>query len=642
MSGFVYPPFSPNTDSIRLIRLLRGPKRDPENPYGTVGIECFFELTFLSGSKKFDAVSYAWGYRPKMDRVITVSGRPLMVSKHVEDTLFGLRQVDKDRLLWIDVISIDQENPDERGRQVDRMGDIYRQAETVIAILEPAGKRQRIDYLDPLIDGLSVSEGPSTRSWAALRLIKSAWSGINGAISLRLSHYDETCLLHLLERPWFKRVWVVQEVAAARKLLFVCGDETIDGKYFVRLHQRFLSRVRGAELRYKFNELEPFLSLISADLTSGPKPELLRLLQTFRSWGALDSRDKIYVLRNLSADGRQAMKLAPEQKYKISVPLLYQQVARYMMRRYGSLGILTYASRVPQSTLIDPATKGWIPWLWKQFVGDDQANNEPQIPEYPSWCPDWRRADIQSLQPDTNMRTVINSTPLDLLDAPTIESERSGPVLNVEGIHLGDVSSVFDGSVEAVPHSSIAKDRYLTWPHEAISDHLALLNRSLIDQAKANLKADAEERHEREFVKRVGKYQRESAKRVREYRTYPTSSRQLSPTYRRPPRRGLLLDHEVPNPVSEDGLMIGDQIWALKGSSGIAVLRNFRNTEMYVLVVLEHSRYPQLDFANEYASRTTWGGACKGDMVFGNVLSRLITRTSRADLQNMIVDVDLV
>ncbi|KXX73823.1 Heterokaryon incompatibility protein 6, OR allele, partial [Madurella mycetomatis] len=39
-------------------------------------------------------------------------------------------------------------------------------------------------------------------------------------------------IMALIERPWFKRVWVLQEVAAAQHVLVVCGHTEVDGYAF--------------------------------------------------------------------------------------------------------------------------------------------------------------------------------------------------------------------------------------------------------------------------------------------------------------------------------------------------------------------------------------------------------------------------
>jgi FAD/FMN-containing dehydrogenase len=52
------------------------------------------------------------------------------------DALRDLRYHEKDRVLWIDALCIDQNNNEERGEQVQQMGSIYSKAERVIIWLD--------------------------------------------------------------------------------------------------------------------------------------------------------------------------------------------------------------------------------------------------------------------------------------------------------------------------------------------------------------------------------------------------------------------------------------------------------------------------------------------------------------------------
>jgi len=60
---------------------------------------------------------------------------------------------------------------------------------------------------------------------------------------LQLQNFDELCeskqasakwgaLLDLMQRPWFSRRWVVQEIALARKAVMYCGSDKISWKKF--------------------------------------------------------------------------------------------------------------------------------------------------------------------------------------------------------------------------------------------------------------------------------------------------------------------------------------------------------------------------------------------------------------------------
>ena len=68
--------------------------------------------------------------------------------------LLQLRHEKKDRLLWIDLICIDQGNIDEKAIQVERMKDIFGEAQTIIASLGPhsiTGMNQEISTCRPKI-----------------------------------------------------------------------------------------------------------------------------------------------------------------------------------------------------------------------------------------------------------------------------------------------------------------------------------------------------------------------------------------------------------------------------------------------------------------------------------------------------------
>jgi hypothetical protein len=56
-------------------------------------------------------------------------------------------------------------------------------------------------------------------------------------------------LYSLFQRDWFQRVWILQEVAAARRILVMCGTSTLDG------HSFYLG-VTGA-LRSETRTMEP-------------------------------------------------------------------------------------------------------------------------------------------------------------------------------------------------------------------------------------------------------------------------------------------------------------------------------------------------------------------------------------------------
>lgn len=137
----------------------------------------------------------------------------MKVTPDLVDALRCLRYKDRSRHLWIDQVCVDQKNTYEKNYQVALMADIYGRASTVCI-------------------WLGVSDNHSSM---ALDFIKSK--------VLQLQNFDELCedkrntknwnaLLVLMQRPWFSRRWVVQEVALAHNPVLYCGRDEIPWKEF--------------------------------------------------------------------------------------------------------------------------------------------------------------------------------------------------------------------------------------------------------------------------------------------------------------------------------------------------------------------------------------------------------------------------
>lgn len=88
-------------------------------------------------------------------------------------------------MLWIDAICINQEDDDEKGQQVQSMAKIYAKASRVIVWLGEAAEDS-----DQALEEIRI---------AAVK------QSTNLAIN-ETNH--QQAILTLLERPWFRRIWV--------------------------------------------------------------------------------------------------------------------------------------------------------------------------------------------------------------------------------------------------------------------------------------------------------------------------------------------------------------------------------------------------------------------------------------------------
>lgn len=532
-----------------------------------------------------------------MTKTIQLSGKRFMVSEVVEDILLRVRVPDRDRLLWIDSICIDQSNLVEKDYQVNRMRDVFAQAQTVIASLGPHRSFNSI--------------GSSTTNHkldGALKLVRSSWAAFGSTMKLKLSSKDERYLLELLQEPWFKRIWVVQEVAVAKRLLIVSGKKEVEGHYFAKLHRRFLPRVQDRKLRSKLEELEPLLVLMGPDLGSEAKFDLLRLLQVFRSWNSTKPHDRIYALRGLAIDCLEVPELVPN--YTLPLRILYERVARYMIKRYSSLTVLTYVIRTPQPEPPMPQLEDRLLQVLETWQGKTPIQ---QIPTYPTWCPDWRNPYTFSNAPEPvpHQWAWTLPTPSRYRELSprrrNSESYEDLEPLMVKGCTVGVVTSVFDGNIEASQLPAI-KRKIPKWPYNKISKHLKELHTSLIESTTRQLEAEYEIK-----VK-------ETAKRL-EAQWQQTHSSLINP--KAPLSAAWRIEAEgnvhKRKPQPQDGLMVNDQLCILQGSTGLAILRP-EKANKFSLVVLDHSDYPRVNPVSFTASRQS---TYVKSSVFGEIVHTL-------------------
>ena len=132
MSSYKYVQLPLPGDYIRLLCLLPN-KSEKDEP-----LHCKLHNYSLQKSSprthRYEALSYVWG--DSHERLpIYVDGDQLLITRNLYAALLRLRDHSFERMVWIDAICIDQENPEERGRQVQLMAKIYSNALCVIVWL---------------------------------------------------------------------------------------------------------------------------------------------------------------------------------------------------------------------------------------------------------------------------------------------------------------------------------------------------------------------------------------------------------------------------------------------------------------------------------------------------------------------------
>jgi hypothetical protein len=113
--------------NIRLLVLHSGKPADP--------IRCDIVHVNILSHPVYEAVSYTWATENgdcQLSETIIVGGRYISVTANCLYALWRLRKVDAPRTLWLDAISINQEDVSERNHQVGLMREIYSNASSVL------------------------------------------------------------------------------------------------------------------------------------------------------------------------------------------------------------------------------------------------------------------------------------------------------------------------------------------------------------------------------------------------------------------------------------------------------------------------------------------------------------------------------
>jgi len=203
MAPFKYPRLYSGNESFRLIKLYKQASNAKAS-----GISCDLELAYLGGGRRYDAISYVWGHDSRT-RKIKVGGLDFAVSVVVYEILLRLRgEADgRDRLIWLDLLSIDQDDALEKGQQVQRMKQIFAEAETVIASIDINGQAcGEACCIDLHLDG-SICRLMRQFTSDIVRVANIVDRGQLRSEGVG-AEKDEAALMRLLDHPWFHRVWV--------------------------------------------------------------------------------------------------------------------------------------------------------------------------------------------------------------------------------------------------------------------------------------------------------------------------------------------------------------------------------------------------------------------------------------------------
>ncbi|KAF2088450.1 HET-domain-containing protein [Saccharata proteae CBS 121410] len=302
----------------------------------------------LSHCVVFSALSYTWGSQVR-DVAIHCDGAQLLITRNLAHALLRIRSEQTARVLWVDAVCINQDCLQERAQQVGLMRRIYECATSVVIWLGEASEDSPSAFrLIKQIHEAAVNESgngsPSDRPLDAEELRNRNLPNPQSS--------DWKAIEKVWRRPWFRRIWIIQELVLANRAMLFCGSSFVTWEqletaaWFIHRHS----------LPVNYTVFVTELSIHKIEYRTQRHPLLTLLVRTSAS-EATNPRDKVYGLLGICSE-TDAKEIVPDDEKPI--PEVFLDVALLHLRR-GNLGLLT--------ALADPR--------WRL------------TPCLPSWVPDW-------------------------------------------------------------------------------------------------------------------------------------------------------------------------------------------------------------------------------------------------------------
>lgn len=420
-------------DSVRLfdpsaeIRLL---DLHPGSSY-TDDLSGYIYTVPISQAPSYIALSYVWGDSTRTHEISVVNevndGRgafvTLRLTTSLDTCLRHLRTLQRQWQiaplpLWIDQLCINQDDDGEKSSQVLLMKDIYSSAHQVVVWLGPAadGSDKLMDAFAEIGQGFFDKLGDHTTEEYLLSVRRLIEKNIEqpGVVAFLRQAYKVVYALkrdgyfaRWEKRPWFTRVWTIQEFCLCSDTVFACGYKVVPEK-FVSAVTDFVNCIvmdRCLRERLETPETPTYCILVSGYLKlhllfqrrvhcQYPNAKetlehlLVELFAGSTKFYATNQRDKVYGILGLAGDADE-LGIRPDYSPSTTLAQVLTQTARAIIEkkwktqrvrglyilRYGSLGQRRSAQlvKVTGSTKSEMELPSWVPeWdneMDKTYVG---------------------------------------------------------------------------------------------------------------------------------------------------------------------------------------------------------------------------------------------------------------------------------
>ncbi|KAK4899153.1 hypothetical protein LTR27_003383 [Elasticomyces elasticus] len=363
----------------------------------------------------YEAVSYSWKeFKPCVP--ITINGQDYRLTESLAGALQRFRLEGTERYLWVDALCINQFDNSEKTAQVRNMFNIYYKAQKVLAWLGPEG------------DGTADAVTRATQT-----------------SEMESDSHDMLALGDLCSRPWARRVWIQQEVFAAKQLVLCCGPSEMNLETYQKIAKYLVSQqespertigdhlgvatnaIMGLQMAGKRAVAAMELARVPTTHKHGPESThlwraswepmygLANILPRCKAFEASDPRDLIFALlglTNCASDLPMASGMVQDETesemepdelkrplhfeidYTMSVTEVFQQATKYILNSDRSLLLLSTSgidNLPPSDPLLPSWTIDWRTWQICRKFSDGYRRTTDERPD-PFWLLQWQPA----------------------------------------------------------------------------------------------------------------------------------------------------------------------------------------------------------------------------------------------------------
>ena len=362
---YTYNALPEKTSLIRLVELLPG---------GTIDqIRCRIHHVDLDNLPRspsssiqritYEALSYTWDSQ-LFYQFVWCDGKVLPVTQNLHDALKRIRQPGSSILLWVDAICINQMDVAERNHQLGLMRQIFNRAHQVIAWLGEEDTDTKSAFA--LVERISAVTTNVTPE--AVR--DNFWTPqfMENVGLPRLPSAQWYILSKLFGRPYFKRIWIIQELVVSTNVIARYGSLTIRWEHIERVGRLLLATGwrEAFNIRSRTSPRAPvFQKTISNIKRSFKKPQrgrgmtLSLLLCITRRFLATDPRDKVIALIGLANNVNVHNGKSVLPNYSKSTAELYRDVTGFSIVQERSLALLSNVEDISDRQISN--LPSWVP-----------------------------------------------------------------------------------------------------------------------------------------------------------------------------------------------------------------------------------------------------------------------------------------